>query len=103
MCQYSAVDGSASDWHTVHFSNMLQSGAGVFILEATGVEAAGRISHGCLGLYSDANEEALARVLKIVRPYLTSCSRYRVIDTCSRRSYKHHRTTEVFRKICRTY
>ncbi len=69
MCQYSAIDGSASNWHTVHFSNMLQSGAGVFIIEATGVEAAGRISHGCLGLYSDANEEALARTLKIVRPY----------------------------------
>jgi 2,4-dienoyl-CoA reductase-like NADH-dependent reductase (Old Yellow Enzyme family) len=69
MCQYSAVDGSASDWHVGHFASMLQSGAGLFIIEATGVEAAGRISPGCLGLYSDANEAALCRVLKAVRQY----------------------------------
>ena len=69
MCQYSADNGDASDWHTVHLSNMLLSGAGLMILEATAVEEIGRITHGCLGLYSDANEASLKRVLAIVRKY----------------------------------
>ncbi len=69
MCQFRAVDGSATDWHTIHLGHLALSGAGLMILEATGVEPRGRISHQCLGLYSDANEEALARVLKTVRAY----------------------------------
>jgi 2,4-dienoyl-CoA reductase-like NADH-dependent reductase (Old Yellow Enzyme family) len=67
MCQYSAVDGDASDWHTIHLGHLALSGAGLLILEATAVELAGRISPGCLGLASDANEAALARVLASVR------------------------------------
>ncbi|MFN8700815.1 MAG: hypothetical protein ACK5XB_09100, partial [Rhodospirillales bacterium] len=73
MCQYSADNGDASDWHTVHLSNMLLSGAGLMILEATAVEEIGRITHGCLGLYSDANEASLdltgfswARLIEII-------------------------------------
>lgn len=63
MCQYSADDGSANDWHLAHLGTMSRSGAALVMVEATAVERAGRITHGCLGLYSDANEDALARVL----------------------------------------
>jgi 2,4-dienoyl-CoA reductase-like NADH-dependent reductase (Old Yellow Enzyme family) len=69
MCQYSAEDGSATDWHIQHVASLGMSGAGLVILEATGVEARGRISHGCLGLYSDANEAALAGVMTTARRY----------------------------------
>ncbi len=69
MCMYSADDGSMSDWHTIHLGNLSQSGAGLLIIEATGVEARGRISHGCVGLYSDANEAAMQRVVDICRQY----------------------------------
>lgn len=69
MCQYSAHDGSATDWHLIHLGTLSHSGAALLILEATAVEAAGRITPGCLGLYSDANEAALARVLDGVRAY----------------------------------
>ena len=67
MCQYSAVNGCASDWHVIHLGHLALSGAGLLIIEATGVEPAGRISPGCLGLYSDETEAALARVLEVVR------------------------------------
>jgi len=63
MCQYSAEDGTASEWHLIHLSTLAMSGAGLLFVEATGVEAVGRITPGCLGLYSDANERALARLL----------------------------------------
>jgi 2,4-dienoyl-CoA reductase-like NADH-dependent reductase (Old Yellow Enzyme family) len=67
MCQYSASDGSASDWHLQHLMQFAISRAGMIVLEATAVERRGRISHGCLGLYSDSNERALARVLGSAR------------------------------------
>jgi 2,4-dienoyl-CoA reductase-like NADH-dependent reductase (Old Yellow Enzyme family) len=67
MCQYSAEDGSAGDWHTIHLGHLALSGAGLLTLEATAVSAVGRISPADLGLYSDANERALARVLSAVR------------------------------------
>ena len=69
MCQYSAEDGSATDWHMIHLGHLALSGAGLLILEATAVERDGRITPGDLGLYSDANEQALARVLAAVRRY----------------------------------
>jgi 2,4-dienoyl-CoA reductase-like NADH-dependent reductase (Old Yellow Enzyme family) len=69
MCQYSAVDGTASDWHLIHLGQLALSGAGLLILEATAVSAQGRITPGCLGLYSDANEAALVRVLAALRAY----------------------------------
>lgn len=69
MCQYSAEDGSATDWHMMHLGTLAQSGAGLLIVEATGVEPEGRISYGCLGLYSDANEQALKRVIRACRKY----------------------------------
>jgi 2,4-dienoyl-CoA reductase-like NADH-dependent reductase (Old Yellow Enzyme family) len=63
MCQYSADDGCASDWHLMHLMQLAISGAGLIVLEATATERRGRITHGCLGLYNDATEAALARVL----------------------------------------
>lgn len=67
MCQYSAIHGDANDWHLVHLGSLAMSGAGLLVLEATAVEERGRISHGCLGLYNDENEAALARVLGFCR------------------------------------
>ena len=67
MCQYSAEEGCATDWHMIHLGHLALSGAGLLILEATAVSARGRISPQDLGLYSDENEAALARVLKAVR------------------------------------
>lgn len=62
MCQYSATDGFANDWHLVHLGARATGGAGLIIVEATGVEARGRITPQCLGLWSDAHIEPLARV-----------------------------------------
>ena len=67
MCQYSAIEGCATDWHLAHWSQLLQSGAGMFTIEATAVSAIGRITHGCLGLYDDACEEAIAQRLAAAR------------------------------------
>src|SRR5580693_7745482 len=70
MCQYSAVDGSATDWHLMHWGSMAMSGAGLMFVEATATSAEGRITPGCLGLYSDANEAAFKRALGAVRAYV---------------------------------
>ncbi|HWK43571.1 MAG TPA: NADH:flavin oxidoreductase/NADH oxidase [Stellaceae bacterium] len=69
MCQYSAEDGSANDWHLAHLGQLALSGAGLLITEATHVSAVGRITPHCLGLYSDANEAALGRVLRFMRQH----------------------------------
>ena len=69
MCQYSADDGSANDWHFTHSNNLSLSGAAMFCIEATHVEAIGRITPGCLGLYSDANEAALKPIIDSVRKH----------------------------------
>ena len=67
MCQYSAVDGVVQDWHTVHLGQLAESSAGMLILEATAVEEAGRITHGCLGLYNDAQETKLTQLMTLLR------------------------------------
>ncbi len=67
MCQYSAENGSAGDWHLIHLGQLAIGGAGLLCLEATAVEPEGRITPGCLGLYSDENESALAKILHLVR------------------------------------
>lgn len=69
MCQYSAQDGNVGDWHVMHLGNLSHSGAGMLIIEATGVEPEGRITPKCPGLWSDANEAAFARALEAVRQY----------------------------------
>jgi 2,4-dienoyl-CoA reductase-like NADH-dependent reductase (Old Yellow Enzyme family) len=67
MCQYSAVDGCATDWHVAHLGMLANSGASLVIVEATHVERHGRITHGCMGLYSDECEAALKRVVDFCR------------------------------------
>jgi NADPH2 dehydrogenase len=67
MCQYSADDGCANDWHLGHLGMLANSGAALLVVEATHVERLGRITHGCLGLYSDACEAALQRVVEHCR------------------------------------
>jgi len=67
MCQYSAQDGNATDWHVVHLGTLAISGAGLLCVEATAVLPEGRITYGCLGLYSDDNEKALHRVVQAIR------------------------------------
>ena len=64
MCQYSAHDGNMTDWHLIHLGQLSFSGAGMLIVEATAVEAIGRITPADVGLYSDDNQAAIARVLK---------------------------------------
>jgi 2,4-dienoyl-CoA reductase-like NADH-dependent reductase (Old Yellow Enzyme family) len=72
MCQYSADDGVASDWHVNHLGMLANSGAALLVIEATGIERRGRITHGCLGLYSDDCEAALARLIAHCRRYGTA-------------------------------
>ncbi len=67
MCQYSADDGSMTDWHHVHLGAMACSGAGLFVVEKTNVTREGRITHGCTGLYNDHNEAAMARAVQVYR------------------------------------
>lgn len=69
MCQYSALDGNATDWHLIHIGQMALSGAGLFVIEATAVEPEGRISAADLGLWNDDNEAALRRVLTATRAH----------------------------------
>jgi 2,4-dienoyl-CoA reductase-like NADH-dependent reductase (Old Yellow Enzyme family) len=62
MCQYSAVDGFTTDWHQAHYRGMARGGAGLVIVEATGVSPEGRITPGCTGLWSDAHIDGLAKI-----------------------------------------
>jgi 2,4-dienoyl-CoA reductase-like NADH-dependent reductase (Old Yellow Enzyme family) len=67
MCQYSAVDGMASDWHFAHLAKLALGGAGLVFTEATAVEEAGRITHGDLGIWTDAHVEPLKRITAFVK------------------------------------
>lgn len=69
MCQYSATDGNASDWHLMHLGHLAMGGAGMLILEATAVEPQGRITPGCLGLYSEDNLRHVSRVVAFIRDH----------------------------------
>jgi NADPH2 dehydrogenase len=69
MCQYSADNGEANDWHFTHINSLALSGAAMFCIEATHVEAVGRITPGCLGLWNDATETALKPILASVRKH----------------------------------
>src|SRR5258708_1614882 len=69
MCQYSAENGEANDWHFTHINSMALSGAAMFCIEATHVEAIGRITPGCLGLWNDATEAALKPIIAAVRKH----------------------------------
>jgi 2,4-dienoyl-CoA reductase-like NADH-dependent reductase (Old Yellow Enzyme family) len=69
MCQYSAENGAANDWHMIHLGTMALSGAGMMCIEATAVEPEGRITFGCLGLWDDATEAALKPIIAAIRRY----------------------------------
>lgn len=67
MCQYSAANGQATDWHLMHYGNLALSGAGLLIVEATAVCSAGRISYADLGLWDKNTAQALAKVVNFIR------------------------------------
>ena len=69
MCQYSAADGVANEWHYVHLGSRAVGGAGLVIVEATAVAPEGRITPGCLGLWSEKHIEPLARIAKFVKQH----------------------------------
>lgn len=66
MCQYSAEEGMANDWHLVHLGSRAVGGCGLVIVEATGVTWDGRITPGDLGIWSDEHVEPLARIARFV-------------------------------------
>ena len=67
MCQYSARDGHVTDWHLVHLGKFAQGGAAIVFVEATAVEARGRITHGDTGIWDDAHVAGLARIAAFVK------------------------------------
>jgi 2,4-dienoyl-CoA reductase-like NADH-dependent reductase (Old Yellow Enzyme family) len=69
MCTYSAADGMAQDWHLVHLGKFALGGAGIVFVEATAVEARGRITHGCLGIWSDEHARALGRIAPFLKAH----------------------------------
>lgn len=67
MCMYSAADGVANDWHLVHLGARAAGGAGLVIIEATGVVPEGRITPGDLGIWDDKHIEPIARINRFVK------------------------------------
>jgi 2,4-dienoyl-CoA reductase-like NADH-dependent reductase (Old Yellow Enzyme family) len=67
MCQYSAVDGIVNAWHDVHYTGMARGGAGLVIVEATGVSPEGRITPGCTGLWNDTQAQGMARIAASIK------------------------------------
>ncbi len=66
MCQYSATDGFASDWHLVHYGTRASGGAGLIIMEATAVSPEGRITPGDLGLWNDDHIQGLKKIVSFI-------------------------------------
>lgn len=69
MCQYSANNGKAGNWHVIHYGQMALGTPGLIIVEATGVVPEGRISPNCLGIWDDETAEALADMVRRVKQY----------------------------------
>lgn len=67
MCQYSSEDGFANDWHLAHLGARAAGGCGLILTEATGVEARGRITPNCLGIWKDEHIEGLKRLTAFVK------------------------------------
>lgn len=72
MCQYSAVDGVAQEWHHAHIGARAAGGLGLIIMEATGVVPEGRITPGCLGLWNDAQRDALKPIVAFGKSHGTA-------------------------------
>lgn len=66
MCQYSAVDGFANDWHLVHLGSRAVGGAALIIQEATAVVPEGRITHADLGIWKDEHVEKLKQIVSFI-------------------------------------
>lgn len=66
MCQYSATDGFANNWHLVHLGSRAVGGAGLVIMEATAVSPEGRISIGDLGIWKDEQIEKLKEITDFI-------------------------------------
>ncbi len=66
MCQYCATEGTGDDWHLQHLGARAMGGAGIVFTEATHVSAIGRITPGCLGLYTDAHQALMARIAALI-------------------------------------
>lgn len=69
MCQYSAVEGKPTAWHTMHYGSLSHSGASLLIFEATAVCPEGRLSPYDLGLWDDETESAMGKLIKAIRQY----------------------------------
>src|SRR5947208_9647276 len=67
MCQYSAREGLADDWHLVHLGSRAVGGTALVVVEATAVTRDGRISPGDLGIWDDGHVEPLARIARFVQ------------------------------------
>src|SRR4051812_24120048 len=67
MCMYSSVDGMPNDWHFVHLGSRAVGGAGLVMMEATGVSPEGRISPADMGIWSDAHAEAMAPIVAFIK------------------------------------
>ncbi len=72
MCQYTAHEGVANDWHVQHLTRFAAGGFGLIIMEATGVERRGRITHGCTGLWDDTQIAPMRRVVESVHAHGTA-------------------------------
>ena len=66
MCQYSADDGLGTDWHLQHYGARAFGGAGIVFTEATSVSRLGRITHGCLGLWTDEQQAFMTRLVQLI-------------------------------------
>jgi len=66
MCQYSATEGLGDDWHVQHLGAHAYGGAGIVFTEATAVAPVGRITPGCLGLWTDEQQAFVARLAALI-------------------------------------
>jgi 2,4-dienoyl-CoA reductase-like NADH-dependent reductase (Old Yellow Enzyme family) len=69
MCQYSAENGHLIDWHYQHHSRFALGGAGLAFVEATAVTRMGRITHGCTGIWDDAQIPAYSRITDMYKSH----------------------------------
>ncbi len=69
MCEYSATDGFANNWHLVHLGAMATGGSGLIITEATAVSPEGRITYADLGIYDDAHIEKLKEITDFIHQH----------------------------------
>ena len=72
MCMFSAEDGVATDFHFVHYASRAQGGAGLIMMESTGIIPEGRITPKCLGLWNDEQQKSIKKIVDFVHQFTTS-------------------------------